>query len=521
MPASSPPVQRIAAAWVGCWVALAAAAPPVAAQAAPPAAPVLAERAVEAGRLLLERNDPVEALGCFRRAQLHAADPGVILPWLGRCHLELGVAGLALRYASAVPPVPDPHALVALEVRARLRARDFDGALHRAEEGLALPGARRSSELLAAYASALFRQQRNDEAAAVYREVLRLDPLHVEAHLRLGSGLTPPRTVDLPAALRGAVLLAREGRFAAAARAFADVLASSPGHPIAHRLLGETLLNERYEHSMPATAPEFVRLRAAWPDPEIDEAVAAQFLPAWRHLSPERRAAARRALALFHRRLPRLLALGGCHDLLDELERTTDAPARASLRGRRTFDGRVWDDVRGMGGLRAATGIESLDEALQFGFDTLAHELAHQAHLYAFSPAQRRRVRELYLAARERGEFLDYYAASNEAEYFGQGVEAFASLAKRPGREVTHGHTRFELLRVDPALHAFLAEVVDFDPLRDPAVRARLLPAAVDAALRCGRWEDAVTAAELMDDGLAKEECRARAARGVLFGFTR
>src|SRR5690606_29369152 len=146
----------------------------------------------------------------------------------------------------------------------------------------------------------------------------------------------------------------------------------------------------------------FVRLRAAWPDPEIDEAVAAQFLPAWRHLSPERRAAARRALALFHRRLPRLLALGGCHDLLDELERTTDAPARASLRGRRTFAGGVWAAVRGMGGLRAATGIESLDEALQFGFDTLAHELAHQAHLYAFSPAQRRRVRELYLAARER-----------------------------------------------------------------------------------------------------------------------
>ena len=61
-----------------------------------------------------------------------------------------------------------------------------------------------------------------------------------------------------------------------------------------------------------------------------------------------------------------LIAKGGRHDLMLEAERTTDHAQRASLRGRRTFDGRVWDDVRGIGGLRAATDIEALVIALYF-----------------------------------------------------------------------------------------------------------------------------------------------------------
>src|SRR5262249_19711454 len=153
---------------------------------------------------------------------------------------------------------------------------------------------------------------------------------------------------------------------------------------------------------------------------------------------------------------------------------------------------------RGVGGLQAATGIEALDEAAQFGFDTLVHELAHQVHYYALGQRDRARIRALFVAARAGGNCLDYYAASNEAEYFGQGGEAFASLGKRPGCETTHGHTRFELRRVDPALYDFVAEIVDCDPLRDAARRPALLRAAIEVALRCGRPLDALTAADLL-----------------------
>ena len=216
-------------------------------------------------------------------------------------------------------------------------------------------------------------------------------------------------------------------------------------------------------------------------------------------LDRDRRAVVDAAVALFASRLPKLVAVGATHDLLHELDRTTDAEARANLRGRRTFDGRVWDDVRGIGGLTAATGIEALDEAMQFGFDTLAHEVAHQVHFYAMNQVQRVQIKTLYRRALDGNHCLDFYAASNEAEYFGQGVEAFRSLAKRPGSETTHGHTRFELFRVDRALHDFIAGLVDFDPLRG-ANRDELLRAAHAVALRVGRLDDARTAAEWIDD---------------------
>ena len=222
------------------------------------------------------------------------------------------------------------------------------------------------------------------------------------------------------------------------------------------------------------------------------------FMPAYAALPGDRRRVVDRSLSLFATRLSKLLTLGARHDLMLETERTTDAASRANLRGKRTFDGRVWDDVRGIGGLQAATGIEALDEASQFGFDTLAHEIAHQVHYYVLSPRDRARIRALYQAAKREGHCLDYYAATNEAEYFGQGVEAFASLAKRPGCETTHGHTRFELFRVDPELHDFVASIVDRDPLRDAGRRDVILAAAIEVALRCGRPDDAVVAAGMM-----------------------
>jgi hypothetical protein len=265
--------------------------------------------------------------------------------------------------------------------------------------------------------------------------------------------------------------------------------------------------------SMANSEPAFARLRAVLPCPDLGTAPVGEFVTGYTDLSPERRLVADRALSMFARYLGRLVAIGGRHDLLLETERTTDAPSRGALRGKRTFDGRVWDDVRGIGGLLAATGIEALDEAMAFGFDTLAHELAHQVHYYAVTQVDRMRIHELYQQARQNDRCLDHYAASNEAEYFGQGVEAFASYGKRPGCETTHGHTRFELYRRDRELHDFIAAIVDRDPLADPVLRARILPAAVEVLLVCGRGEDAVVAAEMLGEGAQKQELLQKAMR--------
>jgi hypothetical protein len=411
---------------------------------------------------------------------------------------------------------PASSRAAALEVRSLLRSRDFDGAV--AVSSVALervpePGA----ELIASHASALFRLQRTDEAARAYRRVLELAPLHAEAHVRLGSGLIENgASPDLPE-LDAAVSALRRGDLAVAIDDLAWVVRHHPDHAVAHRLLGEALLQRKAEESVATRAAEFDDLSAALPARAVAGTAVEKFMPAIGELTGSRREVAMRALATFESYLPRLAAIGGRHDLLLELERTTDAPARANLRGKRTFDGRVWDDVRGIGGLRAATGIEALDDVLRFGFDTLSHEIAHQVHLYGFKRVDRHRVRDLFPAARDGDHFLDYYAANNEAEYFGQGVEAFVSFGKRPGREPTHGHTRFELYRVDRALHDFIAERVDWDPLADPALRVRILPAAVELALRCGRPEDAVVAAEMMDRGPERAALLARARRALAF----
>lgn len=468
------------------------------------------------GQLALRREDPVSALAHFRELRALAPDDVAGLIGLGETRLCFGDPATALRYAGAALALAPRHGgALALRVRALLRARHFDEATAFAREAVQR-ATEESPDLLAAFASALFRTQQVEESARVYQRVLELDPDHAEAHLRLGSGLLGSRTAVILPQLEAGATAVRAGQRERALAELRLALQLDPGHPIAHRLLGELLFTSEADLGFAATAPEFLRLRAVLPVPAMAKVPARDFLADYDVLAPSRRDVVTRAVALFGRLLPQLLAMGGRHDLLGELERTTDSPARASLRGKRTFDGRVWDDVRGMGGLRAATGIEALDEAAQWGFDTLSHELAHQAHLYAFRPVERRRIRALYEKALLGDHCLDYYAASNEAEYFGQGVEAFASLAKRPGRESTHGHTRFELYRLDRELHDLIAGLVDFDPLRDPSHREEILAAAVQVALRCGRPLDALTAVEMMRDGPQKEVDRGIARRSLV-----
>lgn len=476
----------------------------------------VAVEALRTGQSLLDAEDPVAAWQAFRRSSALGADPRAVGLGLGAAHLMLGQSVYALAWAeAALRSDPRSQSAMALAVRARIRDRQFDEAVAKSGQYLAVVRSV-GAELRAARASALFRVQRTDEAAVAYQAVLAVDPLHAEAHLRLGSGLLGPSTAPLSAPLVDAVAALSRGQRGAAIAALGAALAASPAHPVAHRLLGETLFAQKAAAAMAANDAAFAALAAAAFVPPVDAHVVAGFVPGYGELSPARRQVVDRTAALFARQLPKLVAIGGRHDLLVELDRTTDAEARANLRGKRTFDGRYWDDVRGVGGVQAATGIEALDEAAGFGFDTFAHEVAHQVHYYAFSPTQRARLRALYRAAVAGGRCLDYYAATNEAEYFGQAVEAFVSLGKRPGGETTHGHTRFELRRLDPDLHDFVADVVTWDPLADPGRRASLLAAAIAVALRVGRPDDAVVAAGMMAPGADRDRLLAAAEHAAL-----
>jgi tetratricopeptide (TPR) repeat protein len=461
---------------------------------------------LERGAALLDAEDPVGAWHAFLSVEptySHSVDRSI---GLGRAHLMLGHSSFATAYGEeAVAAAPGRQDAMALTIRALIRGREFDEAVRRSSSFVRRMGTL-SSELLAARGSALFRVQRTTDAAKAYRQVVGLDRNNAEAHLRLGSGLMDPVDLTIPAVLRLAVGAMASGQRDRGIELLHRFVRETPSHPIAHRLLGEALFADRAARSMALQDGAYQRLHAAMPKPKVGSLPIAEFVKGYAGLSPARRLVVERTAALFASQLGKLVAVGGRHDLLHELERTTDAEARSNLRGRRTFDGRVWDDVRGVGGMRAATGIEALDEAATFGFDTFAHEVAHQVHFFTFTPLQRVRVRSLYRDAMAEKRCLDYYAASNEAEYFGQGVEAFVSLAKRPGGETTHGHTRFELMRLDPELHDFIAGLVSYDPLADSASREGLLAASVQVAIRCGRPDDALVAAKLLSAGASRDE---------------
>ena len=460
------------------------------------------------GERLLDAEDPVLAMESFR---MLATEPGAredARLGIGKVHLMLGQADLALAQVEDVLRArPGDTEALALFVRSLIRARRFEDAVEHGNDAVTHAQAP-TAELLAASASSLFRVQRTSAAADRYRAVLGLDPLHAEANLRLGSGLSEPVEVAACNDLAAADQMRQRGRVTQAIGLLQRVAARG-SNPVAHRLLGEALYQQRWEGSMAARERSFRLLDNRLPDPVVPAGVS-EFLVGHEQLTGRRRLVADRALALFGRHLPRILAIGGRHDLLGAVERTTDHWSRRSLRGTRTFDGRVWDDVRGIGGLRAATGLEALDEAERFGFDTLVHEIAHQVHYYGLGQRDRIQIRRLYETAEQEGRFLDYYAATNEAEYFAQGVEAFASLAKRPGCESTHCHTRFELFRKDPALHEFIRKVVDVDVLANSSAREGLLEAAAEVALRCGWREDAEVAVEWMAPGPVRERIASR-----------
>lgn len=459
----------------------------------------------------LDAEDPGLALGAARavllqgdtdREESYRARLG-----LGKAWLLLGEGKTAEAYARQLiqERSSSPKAW-ALFIRAGLRSGDFGGALLRARQGVRKLGLT-DLDLRSAYASALFRNGELRAALDHYKAILARDPRNIEALIRLGTGLLPhgeaPPAVELDRSLGYLENL----DFEAALDQVLALLESNPLHPVALRMAGEIQLAWQRSRS-PLVAEG--SLKALWNllgrEGHLVLDLTA-FYPDLLALGGSRKDILTLSSIPFQRGLARVALHGGSHDILMEKERTTDSRSRRWLKGKRTFDGRSWDDVRGIGGLAAATGIEALDEAQGGGFQTLVHELAHQIHHYSLKPAQKARIRELYGAAREDGSCLDYYAASNEAEYFAQGVEAFFSYEKSAGQPITHGHTHFELLRRDPRLASFIASIVEWDPLA-AGDRLEVLAQSFYAALRVGRVEDAATILDLLTPGVSSRSLR-------------
>jgi tetratricopeptide (TPR) repeat protein len=148
-----------------------------------------------------------------------------------------------------------------------------------------------------------------------------------------------------------------------------------------------------------------------------------------------------------------------------------EAPYNEGLRGQRTFDLRLWDDVKGNGGFHATSGEDWERDVKYLRFNVVAHEFAHQAHPF-LSKKHREEIKWLFLKAKKERKTLDFYADFNEWEYFAVGVEAYVSEEKLADQKIGYGHTRSELMEKDPDLYYFIESLANLDSYEESEVLA-------------------------------------------------
>ena len=146
-------------------------------------------------------------------------------------------------------------------------------------------------------------------------------------------------------------------------------------------------------------------------------------------------------------------------------EYTTDVPEHAKLEPKDYWDRRA----RGLGPSRAAPAVSCGEENLLcFPGDhyaresILIHEFAHAIHQMGLStvdPTFDQRLNQAFGRAIGLGKWKGYYAATNPAEYWAEGVQSWFGNNRENDGVHNHVNTRAELEEYDPPLAALCREV--------------------------------------------------------------
>ena len=148
-----------------------------------------------------------------------------------------------------------------------------------------------------------------------------------------------------------------------------------------------------------------------------------------------------------------------------------EAPHNQGLKRQRTFDLRLWDDIKGNGGFHSTSGADWEKNVKYLRFNVVAHEFAHQVHSF-LSKKHREEIKWLFLKAKRERKTLDFYADFNEWEYFAVGVEAYVSPDKLADQKNEYGHTRQELMENDPDLFYFIEGLGNLESYEESEILA-------------------------------------------------
>jgi tetratricopeptide (TPR) repeat protein len=287
---------------------------------------------------------------------------------------------------------------------------------------------------------ALKREGRFAEAVAQFEAALRIHPRYYRALIGLGD------------------IWVREGDYERAATAARMALAVDADATAAHLELAYANRGLQERARIEFGGEDFAATFYSHPAPPT-YALTRVIFPNYKALTRRQQRVIDWAVAPLADYLPALVRSRARHYLLAFDETVSDMGDFNDIAEEKTFDGRYYASLRGVGGRVTVSGLEYVEMAAAGGFHTIAHEFAHQVHMTALGKAETQTIRRLYEQAKPEGRALDYYAAANEYEYFAQGYEAFISDDKRPSAGVTARHTKRELQARDPELYSFLMKL--------------------------------------------------------------
>jgi hypothetical protein len=146
-------------------------------------------------------------------------------------------------------------------------------------------------------------------------------------------------------------------------------------------------------------------------------------------------------------------------------EMTTMIPEHSDLKPSKYWDRRA----RGLGASKSRPAVSCGEENLlrspgdpYWQESLLIHEFAHAIHIMAVSELDKTfnpRLTKAYRTALKAGLWKGKYAASNESEYWAEGVQSWFDDNRPPDHDHNHVNTRIELKAYDPGLAALVEEV--------------------------------------------------------------
>ncbi|MFL6216942.1 MAG: tetratricopeptide repeat protein [Blastocatellia bacterium] len=456
-----------------------------------------AEVLAEYGAIYLATEDAARAKAFFDDAlKIDSANINAIIGRAGTDLLERDAPSAEARLRRWLVGNVDHSQARAMLARVLIESNRYDEAEQEAARAVALD--EYNVEALGALCFVKATRREPETVRRLARRILLLDPLNISAR-RLLSQYVDGRAglqqdVGKEARLHGerGRALKREGRAAQAVAEFEAALAIHPRYYRALIGLGDIWLRDG-DYERAATAARMAlavdadgaaaHLELAYANRGLQErarieiggedfaatfdrrpappayALTRTVFPNYKALTPRQQRVIDWAVAPLADYLPTLARSRARHYLLAFDETVGDVGDFDDLSEEKTFDGRYYASLRGVGGRVTVSGLEYLEMAASGGFHTIAHEFAHQVHMTALGKADALMIRRLFERAKPQGRALDYYAAANEYEYFAQGYEAFISDAKRPSAGVTARHTRRELEARDPELYDFLMKL--------------------------------------------------------------